>query len=539
MAQLKPICACLMVLGALLPVGCGGSHSDSNNGAAIRSVTVSPAVASVKVGASQQFAATVAGSGKFSAAVTWTAALGTVDPVTGLYTATTGAGSDLVTATSVQDGSQSGQATVTVTASGTIGSVTVAPVLPTLGAGQSVQFTASVNGLGGISQLVQWTAVAGQITSSGLYTAPAASGNDIITVTSVQDLSVSAQVNVLVHAPTPAYAGTFLGAGTLILPRSGFTATLLLDGDVLLVGGTASGSTASAELFSLAMGDFKGTGTLDGRFAHSATLLPDGTVLIAGGALTTASGTASSTDAELYNPADGGFRPVGPMLSARAHHSATLLPNGLVLLAGGVDAAGNVLADAELYDPVAGSFTITKFMTTARAFHAATLLADGRVLVTGGEAVADGPALASAELYDPAHGTFTATAGSMAGARGGHAATLQPGGQVLVAGGMDSGLQSGSGNPLASAELYDPSAAAFTATGTMTMPRAYLDAAPLLDGRTLVVGGGSASAELYDPAGASFAATGAMAAAMTSGTETPLLDGSVLVSGGTTAARYQ
>ena len=149
------------------------------------------------------------------------------------------------------------------------------------------------------------------------------------------------------------------------------------------------------------------------------------------------------------------------MATARYDHTATLLPNGQVLVAGGF--GGNYLASAELYDPATGLWTATGSMAAARFCHTVTLLPNGQVLVAGGFNDASG-ALASAELYDPATGLWTAT-GSMATKRDGHTATLLPNGQVLVAGGYN-------GVFLASAELYDPATGLWTATGHGSMAAA-------------------------------------------------------------------
>src|SRR4030095_16542343 len=121
------------------------------------------------------------------------------------------------------------------------------------------------------------------------------------------------------------------------------------------------------------------------------------------------------------------FADIDGLTTVRMNHTATLLPSGKVLLAGGLGFSG-VLARAELYDPVSGTCTITGSLANARYFHTATLLPNGKVLVTGGY---NGTSyLASAELYDPAGGTWTPT-GSLAKARQQHTATLLPNGKVL------------------------------------------------------------------------------------------------------------
>ncbi len=161
----------------------------------------------------------------------------------------------------------------------------------------------------------------------------------------------------------------------------------------------------------------------------------------------------------------------GPLGAGRQIHTATLLADGRVLVAGGFDFADQPLSSAAVYDPATGTFSPTGSMATARGLATATLLADGRVLVAGGGAatwVQPGLVLASAELYDPKTGTFSPT-GSMATAREGHTATLLRDGRVLIAGGIDA---STGDHTVASAELYDPKTGTFSPTGPMKTARA-------------------------------------------------------------------
>jgi large repetitive protein len=319
------------------------------------------------------------------------------------------------------------------------------------------------------------------------------------------------------------------------------TATLLADGSVLVAGGYAlgDGPLASATRYDPKTGTFSQTGSLaDARGSHTATLLREGKVLVAGGGPASWTGVAATflASAELYDPETGAFSPTGPMSTPRESHTATLLPDGRVLIAGGMDAVDHAIASAEIYDPKTGTFSLTGPMHVARAFHTATRLSDGRVLVVGGNAGSwsyDGPFLGSAEIYDPKTGTFNAT-DSMATPRGWQTATLLANGRVLVAGGEWARTD------LVSAEVYDPKTGKFSPTGSMTVGRVYHAAVPLLDGRVVVEGGGSdysggkflASAELYDPKSGTWIATGPMADQRNFLTATLLTDGRVLVAGG-------
>jgi hypothetical protein len=283
-------------------------------------------------------------------------------------------------------------------------------------------------------------------------------------------------------------------------------------------------------------GAFVATGSMTAaRSGHTATPLPDGLVLVIGGTGEVEGEQTLLATAEVWDPSGGSFAPAGSLARAREGYTATPLPDGRVLVVGGAgpESAGET---AELWDAATQAFVPTGPPAVARTWHTAILLPDGRVLVVGGDR---GDTTTSAEAWDPVTGTFH-PAGSLAEARWGETATLLPDGRVLVVGGSSpDGARS-------LAELWDPASATFVPAGSLAEGRWSHTATLLPDGRVLVIGGitgtrevsgqetsvPAVTAELWDPATSSFTPAGALAAARWGHTATLLHDGRVLVVGG-------
>jgi hypothetical protein len=408
----------------------------------------------------------------------------------------------------------------------------------------TVHFTSSdpQAGLSGDSTLTSGT---------GTFSGSLASlGAETITATDTVTATIAGSSNPIEVAANPNAHG-FQATGDMGAQRVAHTATLLANGKVLITGGfNRTAVLATAELYDPATGTFAPTGAMTApRFSHTATLLANGKVLITGGSTnladlsthdartSTSLPKANSSDdlatAELFDPATGTFTVTGPMTEQRSEHTATLLANGKVLLAGGT--TGNV---AELYDPATGTFAATgNLMVGGRWGCTATLLNNGTVLIAGGrdaEDVFDAEELNNAELFNPATGTFAA-ASVMTEFRYDHTATLLNNGKVLLAGGIN-------GDSVRDAELFDPTTSTFSPTGVMSSPRAQHTATLLNDGIVLVDGGSTLgvlsfpSAEVFDPTTNEFTSTGPMGTARWLHTATRLNNGQVLITGGESGA---
>lgn len=290
--------------------------------------------------------------------------------------------------------------------------------------------------------------------------------------------------------------------------------------------------------------DASGTGSINAirglntsRAAHTATLLSNGKVLVAGGF---AGDKNSLASAEVFDSKTNTFSSAGNMNFTRAGHSATVLPDGKVLIAGGYN--GNYLDSAEIYDANTGKFTPTGKMTLPRSGHIAVLLANGKVLLAGGVG-AGWTFLADAEIYDPASNTFTKTQ-NMTTARESHTATLLKDGNVLITGGHQ-GRRSAI-TIYASAEIYNPTNGTFTATANLTVKRHKHDATLLNDGTVLIVGGSDerdsrgayTTTEIYNPKTKTFAKIGEMNLSRykLQGTTVLLNNGKILIAGGAAQA---
>ena len=322
--------------------------------------------------------------------------------------------------------------------------------------------------------------------------------------------------------------GSLVAGMPMLEPRSGQTATLLPDGKVLIVGGMRRNQDfyKSAELYDPATSKFQPTGEMSiGRVGQIAVLLRSGKVLIAGGWI----GYGTTDSAELYDPATGKFTVIAPMTTRRARPSATLLTDGNVLLAGGGDHDGpdGAIAAAEIFRADTLRFQPTGSLHRARSGHTATLLNDGTVLIAGGD---NGGLIAGAELYDPKTGTFSET-GRLNTPRHKHTAGLLPDGRVLIAAGSDERDWHGTMN---STEIYDPHTGKFTAAAPLNDSRFKLpdEAVQLASGR-LLVAGGSKQVEVFDPVSGRFlVVAGQMNDSRHFMSETRLRDGSVLLAGG-------
>lgn len=405
---------------------------------------------------------------------------------------------------------------------------------------------------------VNWSiaegAAGGSITSGGVYIAPSAAGTYHVIATSTADPAKTATTIVTVGS------GLSL-SGDTEAARIGQTATLLTNGQVLIAGGgetsvldlQATLSVYRADLYDPATGVFQFAATVT-RTGGTATLLPNGDVLFLGGATMAMYppsdlnpiGAIVTATAEVFKVSTGTIQPAGNMSIARAGHTATLLPNGRILITGGAISdplptnAGytTATATAELYDPSSGTSTSAGNMSVPLEGRQAVLLQNGNVLIVG---------QASAQIYDPSANTFTPVGGSALLNSGGFTATLLPDGRVLIAGGGIPDAPFYGDIAADTVQIYDPASGQITSSSKMTLPRSGHSATLLPNGTVLIAGGltapgpndpdpmdagFTATTEIFDPSTNTFTPGHAMQAQRGEHTATLLFDGTVLLVGG-------
>lgn len=309
---------------------------------------------------------------------------------------------------------------------------------------------------------------------------------------------------VATSAPVPAArevaAGSWKPTAAIGIPRlSDHTATLLSDGKVLVAGGYKSFAhqeepdrvTEAAEIYDPVAGEWAATGAMTlARAEHTATLLPDGKVLIAGGYPQ----SGDETDAaEIFDPGTGAWSATAPLAAGRIGHTATLLDDGRVLVAGGLtvvkDKGYTYAESAELFDPATRTWAPTGSMSLGRTEHTATLLGDGNVLVSGGQGAGVGPALRDSTVFDPGTGTWSVVPRLLETERSSHSATRLADGRILLIGGSTKQEHGGGGDPVQSSELFDPARQSWSVAPRLAQPRLAHTATMLPDGKILVVGG--------------------------------------------------
>jgi hypothetical protein len=338
----------------------------------------------------------------------------------------------------------------------------------------------------------------------------------------------------------------FTSLGNMQVARNQHSDTLLANGKVLLAAGSTDAVyLRSAEIFDPANNSFTPTGSLtNARKSHTATLLQDNNrVLMTGGK----SPTGDLASAEIYDSSTGLFRLISSMNSGRSLHTATLLNTGTVLVAAGRKGP-NPIKTAEIFNPVTESFAFTGMLNVQRKRHAANLLLDGTVLVEGGASVSNGQPVddgtPTAEVYNPSTGTWAIhPPQDMSTGRTEHTATLLPNGTVMVCGGISTILPS---------DLYNPATQTFSTVGGLLHQRqrhvSLLLTNPAwgsLVGKVLAIGGAYTGSpvfggiqvaldtvEMYDPSTGQFTLFGTMTEPRQNHTATMLNDGRILITGG-------
>lgn len=268
------------------------------------------------------------------------------------------------------------------------------------------------------------------------------------------------------------------------------------------------------------------------RFGHTATLLPNGKVLVVGGDSAPISEAFMPTarnyvsGVEQYDPAAKTWTTTGNLHTARMGHTSTVLPNGKVLVVGGWSDPNSPRTEVELYDTATHTAVAGPSPAILHLNHTATMLPNGKVLVVGGRA--NGQSAYVCELYDPASNTWIAGP-TMLEPRQTHMATLLPSGKVLVLGGYGESGQS------LGPELYDPDTNTW-ASAAKPSDRRWSTATLLHSGKVLLIPwmsmAGTAATEIYEPASNTWSVAAPITTSNSGHTATLLPNGNVMMIGG-------
>lgn len=455
-------------LSALFLSACGGGSGSGQPPASPIAVSISPGSTSMLVGTSSTFSATVSGS--TNQAVTFSVvggdANGTITQA-GVYTAPAVPGSFRVRATSMQDASKFAEANIQVR--DYAGTTTATPNMSVF---------------------------------RDYHTASLLADGSVLLVGGLDTVGFTRTVERYVEG------SGFQITGSTIRPRMAHVAALLPDGKVLISGGTNYAEVyKDSEIYDRTTGQFTaGPEMKYPRREHVATRMSDGRILITGGMQLLGSGYGATMNTELYDPGTNSFVELARLNTGRYRHTATLLANGRVLIVGGrdnnctINCEYHALRTAEIYDPASNLYSYTGEMSVGRFNHTATLLPNGKVLILGGETTDEIPGgtdqVSTAEIYDPSTGLFT-PAGNLVAGRSQHSAVMLNNGKILLAGGL-----APSGLPTNTSEVFDPKSNSSAQGPLLNELRARNTATKLNSGEVLIAGGHTSgqavnSAEIY------------------------------------------
>jgi len=559
--------------------GTNGSATLTVTTPTLVSITLGPQDPTIPVGATQQFTATgVYSDGStqdLTSTATWSSppnvviAINSAGLAAGLFPGTA----------PIQANSGSVYASTTVTVgSPAIVSIAVSPSAATVAQGSSQQYLAigtySDGSTQNVTTLLAWSSGTPTVAAVGSAGLAAGVSQGTATLTGTYE-NISASAVLTVTSPTlvsvtvlPNAASLSVGATQQLTATGRYTdgstqnltaSSTWVSSNSSVIGanstGLATASVTGNATITATFGSFSGsaalvvtTGTAQAnlntsRYQHNATILNNGQILAAGGINCSSAGSCTYLNsAELYNPDTSAFTTTGPMATARSAPSV-LLSNGKVLIAGGYNCGSSgscsSLISAEIYDPVTGTFSSAGSMTVARSSHTMTVLANGVVLIAGGQNCTSATScttLSSAEIYDPNAGTFTPALDNMSAARFGASAVLLNSGLVLIVGGFD-----GTNLP-AAVEIYNPVGSYFVGGNpSLNVPRFDASVTLLNTGQALVAGGSTCAlpgcptnaGEIYDPVANTFTlVAGGMTIPRLSHSANLLTDGQVFVAGG-------